>query len=136
MGVEVSFGKSECLGIETFKCIILVATSTLFPSQIGINGIISFDQPYGSFSNQAFPGNFFISSRYLVAPFWDDANIVGGRGQISYEIHDSGFLLEHISAFIRSQRPSEFQGTWMLIVFYDVVQPYFGSAVRNISMPC
>ena len=74
--------------------------------------------------NQPFPGSFFISSRYLVAPFWDDANINGGRGQIYYEVHESGYFLDLVSAYLRMQRPSEFQGTWMLVVFYDAVQPF------------
>ena len=102
------------------------------PLQIAVNGLISFDLPYGSFINQPFPG--FAGFRYLVAPFWDDANIIGGRGQISYEVHESGYLLDHVSAYIRAQRPSEFQGTWMLIVFYDAVQPFFGSAVSVLSI--
>lgn len=70
-----------------------------------------------------------MGSLYLVAPFWDDANIVGGGGQISYEVHESGYLLDHVSAYLRAQRPSEFQGTWMLIVFYDAVHPFFGAGV-------
>ena len=101
--------------------------------QIAINGLLAFDQPYGSFFNQPFPGSFFISSRYLLAPFWDDANTNGGGGQISYEVHTSGYLLDHISAFVRAQRPSPFQGTWMLVVFYDAVHPFFGSGVSSDS---
>lgn len=89
-----------------------------------MNGLISFDLPYGSFFNQPFPGSFFISSRYLVAPFWDDANINNGGGQIYYEVHESGYMLDLVSAYLRMQRPSEFQGTWMLVVFYDAVHPF------------
>ena len=99
--------------------------------QIAVNGLISFDEPYGSSFNVPFPG--FVGFRYLVAPFWDDANIVGGRGQISYEVHESGYLLDHVNAYIRAQRPSEFQGTWMLIVFYDAVQPFFGFGVSVLK---
>ena len=110
---------------------VLVLSNTI---QIAVNGLLSFEQPYGSFFNQPFPGFFFISSRYLVAPFWDDADIRGGDGQISYEVHTSGYLIDHISAFIRARKPSPFQGTWMLVVFYDAVQPYFGTGVSKTIM--
>ena len=60
-----------------------------------------------------------------MAPFWEDADTRGGRGVVSYEVHESGYMLEHVSAYLQSQRPSTFQGTWMLVVFYDAVQPYF-----------
>ena len=95
---------------------------------MGTNGLLSFDTAYNSWFNQPFPGSFFIASRYLVAPFWDDVDIRGGNGQISYEVHESGYFLDHISAFVRAQRPSEFQGTWMMVVFWDAVHPYFGAS--------
>jgi hypothetical protein len=101
---------------------------------IAINGLLAFEQPYGSFFNQPFPGNFFISSRYLVAPFWDDADTRGGGGQILYEVHTSGYILEHISAYVRAQKPSPFQGTWMLVVFYDAVHPYIGSGENSYQV--
>ena len=62
-----------------------------------------------------------------MAPFWDDADIRGGNGQISYEIHTSGYILDYVSEFIRFQNPSEFQGTWMMIVYWDAVHPFFGA---------
>ena len=99
-----------------------------FPIQVAVNGLLSFDTPYGSFFNEQFPG-FFTSTRYLVAPFWDDADTRNDGGEISYEVHSSGYLLDHVSAYIRAQRPSEFQGTWMLVVFYDAVQPYLSTGV-------
>lgn len=117
--------------IHFFLIRVLVLFITI---QIAVNGLLSFEQPYGSFFNQPFPGFFFISSRYLVAPFWDDADIRGGDGQISYEVHTSGYLIDHISAFIRARKPSPFQGTWMLVVFYDAVQPYFGTGVSKTIM--
>lgn len=94
--------------------------------QVGTNGLISFGTGYNSFSNQAFPGNAAIQSRFLVAPFWDDVDIRFGTGDISYEIHESGYFLDQVNAFIQQTRPTEFQGTWMMVVFYDAVHPYFG----------
>ena len=72
-----------------------------------------------------FPGS--VSDRYLVAPFWDDVDIREGNGEISYEIHDSGYYLDHVSGFIRAIAPSNFQGTWMLVAYWDAVHPYIGT---------
>ena len=93
---------------------------------MGTNGLLSFEAPYNRWLNWLFTDH--ITYRYLVAPFWDDVDIRGGRGQISYEIYESGYFLDYISAFIRAQRPSEFQGTWMMVVFWDAVHPYFGAS--------
>ena len=88
--------------------------------------MISFGTGYNSFSNQAFPGNAAIQDRYLVAPFWDDVDIRFDTGDISYEIHESGYFLDQVNNFIRRSRPTDFVGTWMMVVYYDKVHPYFG----------
>jgi hypothetical protein len=90
---------------------------------VGTNGLLSFDSPYNSFSNQQFPGS--VSSLYLVAPFWDDVDIRGGNGEISYEIHQSGYYLEEVNEFLQRKRPSDFTGTWMAVIYYDAIHPYF-----------
>ena len=95
------------------------------PLQVGVNGLISFGTAYSSFFIQKFPGS--VPSRYLVAPFWDDADTTGGNGMVSYEIHNSGYFLDHVSAFMRYQRPSNFQGTWMVVVYWDAIHPYVGA---------
>ena len=104
--------------------------SVLF-TQVGTNGLISFGRFYNSYSNSLFPGS--VSDRYLVAPFWDDVDITGGNGEISYEIHDSGYYLDHVSGFIRAIRPSEFQGTWMLVVYWDAVHHFIGTDNPEVS---
>ena len=68
-----------------------------------------------------------------MAPFWDDIDIRQGNGEISYEIHDSGYYIDHVSGYIRAVSPSDFQGTWMLIAYWDAVHPYPGA---NISAVC
>lgn len=93
--------------------------------------MISFGIAFNSFTNEAFPGS--VSSRYLVAPFWDDVDIRGGNGVISYETYDSGYYLDHVSAFIRRQRPSTFQGTWMAVVYWDAVHPYLGASSTEVE---
>ena len=88
---------------------------------MGTNGIISFGTSgYNPYINSIFP----VSGRYVVAPFWDDIDTRSGNGRISYEIHDSGHYLDQVSTFLARKRPSDFQGTWMAVIFYDAVRPY------------
>ena len=105
----------------------------LYP-QVGTNGLISFGSSYNSWSNQQFPGSPTVSSLYLVAPFWDDVDIRGGNGRISYEIHQSGYFLEQVNAFLQRKRPSAFQGTWMAVVYWDAVHPYFGASNPEVRV--
>ena len=62
-----------------------------------------------------------------MAPFWDDIDIQFGNGQISYEIHESGYYLEQVSTFLSKRRLSSFQGTWMAVVYYYAVHQYGAS---------
>ena len=65
-----------------------------------------------------------------MAPFWDDVDIRGGNGVISYEIHNSGYYLDHVSGFIQA---IAFKGTWMLVAYWDAVHPYVGSDNTEVS---
>ena len=91
--------------------------------QIGSNGILSFGSPYNPFLNEELP----VPDVVLVAPFWDDVDTRFGSGQISFEIHESGYFLGEVSEFIGRRRSAlSFTGTWMLIVYWDAVHPYIG----------
>lgn len=48
---------------------------------ININGNITFDAPYGTFSSVPFPSNQYV----MIAPFWGDVDL-GGTGTIYYKI--------------------------------------------------
>ena len=61
-----------------------------------------------------------------MAPFWDDVDIRFNTGQISYEIHESGYFLDQVNDFIVESRPVDFVGTWMMVAYYDAVHPFFG----------
>ena len=70
-----------------------------------------------------------------MAPFW--AAIDGARidqGTISYEIFESGYFLEQINAFIQRKRPTSFEGTWMLVAYYNEVVPYFGTGEVYVNL--
>ena len=99
--------------------------------QVGTNGILSFDVAYNSWSNVPFSENF---PEYVVAPFWDDVNIVGGNGQITYEIHEDGYFLDQVNSFLQKRRPSSFVGTWMLVAYWDAVAPFlfFGDSESGV----
>lgn len=101
---------------------------------MGTNGLLSFGSPINDFSNQAFPGNAGINSFYLVAPFWDDIDISRDQiGQISYEIHQSGYYLDQVNDFLQRKRPSRYRGTWMFVVYWDSVRPFPGSSNTVVS---
>ena len=61
-----------------------------------------------------------------MAPFWDDADTRSDSGDVSYEVHESGFYLDQINLFLRRNRPSYFQGTWMMVIYWNAINPYFG----------
>ena len=108
----------------------LIKKFSEFSSQVGTNGLLSFGTAYNFFQNREFP----FSARYLVAPFWDDMDTRGGNGRISYEIHQSGYFLDQVSTYLNRKRPSEFQGTWMAVAYYDAVHPYLGTSNPEVSM--
>jgi len=84
-----------------------------------------------AFSNTAFPGP---SGRYLVAPFWDNINIAGSdRGAISYETFESGYFLEQVNIFLQKGRSTSFEGTWMLVAYYNAVFPYSGTGEVHVN---
>ena len=90
---------------------------------MGSNGILSFGSPYNPWSNSPFTE---FGAEYVVAPFWDDINIAGDNGEIFYEIHESGYFLDQVNAFLQQRRPSfnNFTGTWMLVAYWDAVRPF------------
>ena len=70
-----------------------------------------------------------------MAPFWDDINIAGsGRGTISYETFESGYFLEQVNAFLQRIRPTSFEGTWMLVAYYNEVFPFSGTGEVYVNL--
>ena len=99
----------------------------IYQHKVGSNGLISFGTSgYNPYSNTNFPGN---SGRYLIGPFWDDINTNNG-GETSYETFQSSYYLGQVNAFLNRKRAivAEFEGTWMMVAYYDDVAPISGSA--------
>lgn len=90
---------------------------------MGSNGILSFGTPYNPWFNSPFSE---FGPEFVVAPFWDDINIVGGNGRIFYEEHTSGYFLDQVNSYLQERRPSTspFVGTWMLVAYWDAVHPF------------
>lgn len=98
---------------------------------MGTNGIVSFgNSAYNPYTNSLFP----VSGQYLVAPYWDDIDLRYGNGRLSYEVHDSGFYLDEVNRFITRRRPSDFQGTWMAVIFYDRVRQYPAASSTQVRI--
>ena len=104
--------------------------------QVGTNGILSFGEEFNDWRNSPFSESFIPD--YVVAPFWDDVNIVGGNGRITYEVHTSGYFLDQVNSFLQKRRPSSFVGSGMLVAYWDAVHPFsfFGGedGVRNLLL--
>ena len=96
--------------------------------QIGTNGVISFQQPFTHPVPYIFPSELtFISSAFLLAPFWSDVDI-SIYGSIFYEVHSgaNSSLISQVSSFISNHTGNDFIGTWMLVVQWDQVHEYIG----------
>ena len=96
--------------------------------QIGTNGIISFQQPFTHHIPSLFPSELtFISSAYLLAPFWSDVDI-SLYGSIFYEVHNNSnsLLISQVNRFLSNYTETDFNGTWMLVVQWDEVHQFPG----------
>ena len=80
------------------------------------------------------PTLFPFRSEYLVAPFWDDVDIRGGFGNISYQVYSSGSpLLDTVNTIISDEENINFIGHWMLVAEWDSVPSYEGSPSNQVS---
>ena len=80
---------------------------------------------FTSWIPESFPHSF---RYYLVAPFWDDVDITGGVGNISYQVYSTGSpLLDTVNTIISAEENINFRGHWMLVAEWDSVPAYGGS---------
>ena len=82
------------------------------------NGYIAIGSPHLFFE----PTYFSSQTRALVAPFFYDIDI-GNGGDIEYEIHTYGPVLDDVSAFVSKNRGIDFNAKWMLLVYWNRVAP-------------
>ena len=62
----------------------------------------------------------------MIAPFWANFDTTMG-GAVSWELHDSSnspLLVQTVDSFIEVEYGDQnFEGSWMLVVFWENVQP-------------
>lgn len=97
-------------------------------TQIGTNGIISFDQPVYSAIPSLFPTERnHIRNLFIVAPFWDDIDL-RRSGNILYKTFttSSGNIdgIKLANDYILKETGEQFDGEWMLVVTWDHVHPW------------
>ena len=97
--------------------------------------MISFQQPFTYHIPSLFPSSLsFVSSAYLLAPFWSDVDITI-YGSIFYEVHSGSDspLIQQVNNFISNQTETDFVGTWMLVVQWDEVRQFPGFLTIPVS---
>ena len=90
--------------------------------------MISFQQSFTHHVPSLFPSDLtFISSAFLLAPFWSDVDI-SIYGSIFYEVHRgaNSSLIAQVNRFISNHTENDFTGTWMLVAHWDQVREYPG----------
>ena len=86
--------------------------------QVCTNGYIAIGSPYVTFE----PSYFSPRSRTLIAPFFYDIDLSKG-GDIEYEVHTYGPVLDSVSAFVSKSKGIDFNAKWMLLVHWNRVAP-------------
>ena len=98
--------------------------------------MISFQEGFAHHLPNHFPSELtFISSAFLLAPFWSDIDTML-YGSILYEVHDqsNSMLLSQVNDFISNYTESTFDGTWMLVVQWDEVIHHSVAAMTSESV--
>ena len=91
------------------------------------NGYISFGRRFSLPVPVLFPStspDVFWS--YIVAPFWADLQTTLG-GSVSWEILDIAYtpeVFDQVNVFIKNIKDVNFNGTWMLVAFWENVGQY------------
>lgn len=69
---------------------------------------------------------------YIAAPFWSDITTTTS-GSVSWELNDSDDTLREVSNLIQAEvGDSYFTGTWMLVAYWENVQPPNTNMVRKV----
>ena len=94
--------------------------------QVSSNGLLSFNRSTNFFNPVLFPNS--TSYSYIVAPFWADHD-PRPAGQISYAVYSTNSeVLSTVNRFIRQQTGTNFEGSWMLVAYWDNIPEYQSDA--------
>ena len=85
--------------------------------------------------NDASPTLFPEEHTFLVAPYWADADISSGVGEIPYEVFSSSDNppLSQLNWFIGRQEEVDFEGRWALIAEWKRVSAFGDSSGESVS---
>lgn len=89
----------------------------IFLLQVNTNGVLSFRSPFFDFVPRPFP---LSTNEILIAPFWDDFNVLQG-GQILFRQSNDGDLLTQVGTAISDAFMWEFSPTLLFIATWDGV---------------
>ena len=84
---------------------------------------MSFGKPYVEYRPFEFPSPD-VHDFSIVAPFFFDVDI-RTTGNITYEVHTGGHILDFVSAFVTKEEGIPFKANWMLLAYWNAV-PAFG----------
>lgn len=107
--------------------------------QVGTNGWISFGRSIEGYNPELFPAT---SSAHVfwtsvITPFWANQSTLYG-GIVSWEIHNNSLspdIIDQVTTFIEEEYgDSEFNGTWMMICFWEDVAPLEESYVSLFDL--
>lgn len=95
--------------------------------KVGTDGWISFGRGINNSSPDLFPTTSAeVFWTFIVAPFWSNLD-TSQSGNVSWEIHNislSSDAVTRVNDFIHDEYGDmEFNGTWMIIVFWEDVTP-------------
>ena len=93
--------------------------------QVSTNGVVSFGANFTDYNTRPFP---LSTSDILLAPFWDDSNVVIG-GQVLFRLSDDQTLLNQVGSIINNTLEYNFTPMMLFIVTWDRIPKFVGSYI-------
>ena len=79
------------------------------------------EAPFHQYSLDLFP----VDSQYLVASFWEDVDISGVVGNISYQVYSTGSpLFDTVNTIASDEENINFNGHWMVVAEWNGVSEF------------
>ena len=134
------YHQSAYVSFKYMKSLTHKAVHYTQPVQVGTDGYITFGQPLIDEEPEAFPpDNNEVFWTYMVAPFWANFDTTQG-GIVSWSVHtreSSLLLVTTVDDFITNEYgDSNFEGSWMLLAFWENVQPSDNTIVSIERVQC
>ena len=92
--------------------------------QVSTNGVLSFRASFTDFISRPFP---LSTSDVLIAPFWDDSNVLNG-GQVLFRLSDNETLLNQVGSTINDALDGDFTPGLLLIATWNRIPELGGDS--------